>query len=154
MQSSFPHPSLSSMVHKRNNGRSRTVYQRKLVAAFWLELSYHLQFLSCFMLILLKLWHICSKQEFWSQKKRPLLRSSTVKTSDKVFSMRFVPRSYSNRDARNRGTVGNSVFYEVSPEARVTKNWAWSAVLSLDWTRPCICCIYIYIYIRLITCKI
>jgi hypothetical protein len=44
------------------------------------------------------MWHICSKQELWSHRKRPLLGNSMVTTSDPVFSMRFAPRSHATID--------------------------------------------------------
>jgi hypothetical protein len=65
-----------------------------------------------------EMWHICSKQELWGQKKRPLPGNSKVTTRDSVFSMRSTPSSHSNSDARNnRGSVGSSVFYAIRAEA-------------------------------------
>jgi hypothetical protein len=77
--------------------------------------------------VIVPLWHNCSKQELWSQKKRQFLGNSTVATCDSVFSMRFAPRSHSKRDAsNNRQTVGSAVFCVVRAETIIKFNFELS----------------------------
>jgi hypothetical protein len=79
------------------------------------ELYHRRQNYSGFLLIL---WHICSNPQVWSQEKSPILRTSTVATSDLVLSIRFASLSHGKvmhaTTEKLLETVKNCVFWDVT----------------------------------------